>query len=101
MYLLHPLPSATIVCDDKMWRDMHLSTFYHHIKLFQRVMDEVNTYKPDLILNTGDFVSYGWREFESDDTILSKARSKYGNFAIIGNHDVGTYDPVSYTHLRA
>jgi len=73
--------------------DMHLSTFYHHKKLLQRVMDEVNTYKPDLILNTGDFVSYGWREFESDDTILSKARSKYGNFAILGNHDVGTYDP--------
>ena len=73
--------------------DMHLATFYHHKKLLQRVMDEVNTYKPDLILNTGDFVSFGWREFESDDTILSKARSKYGNFAILGNHDVGTYDP--------
>lgn len=73
--------------------DMHLSTFYHHKKLLQKVMDEVNAFKPDLILNTGDFVSFGWREFERDDTILSKARSKYGNFAILGNHDAGTYDP--------
>jgi len=73
--------------------DMHLSTFYHHKKLLQKVVDEVNALKPDLLLNTGDFVSYGWREFERDDTILSKSRSKYGNFAILGNHDIGTYDP--------
>ena len=73
--------------------DMHLAGFYHHKKLLQKVMDKVNSYEPDLILNTGDFISYGWREFEKDDTILSKAKSRYGNFAIMGNHDFGTYDP--------
>ncbi|HEX7494812.1 MAG TPA: metallophosphoesterase [Bacteroidales bacterium] len=73
--------------------DMHLTTFYHHKKILEQVMNEVNTIKPDLILNTGDFVSYGWREFERYDTILNKARSKYGNYAILGNHDAGTYDP--------
>lgn len=73
--------------------DMHLTTFYHHRKLLEKVMKEVNMTKPDLILNTGDFVSYGWREFERYDTILVKATSKYGNYAILGNHDAGTYDP--------
>jgi uncharacterized protein len=73
--------------------DMHLTTFYHHKKLLEKVMNEVNKTKPDLILNTGDFVSYGWREFERYDTILNKATSKYGNYAILGNHDAGTYDP--------
>lgn len=73
--------------------DLHLPCFYNHKKLLQKVMDEVNSFKPDLILNTGDFIDYGWREFERDDTILSKARSKYGNYAILGNHDIGTYDP--------
>ncbi|MCX6326951.1 MAG: metallophosphoesterase [Bacteroidia bacterium] len=73
--------------------DMHLAGFYHHKKLLQKVMDEVNTYKPDLILNTGDFVSYGWREFDRNDTILFKAKSRYGNFAVMGNHDFGTYHP--------
>jgi predicted MPP superfamily phosphohydrolase len=73
--------------------DMHLSGFYHHRNLLQKVMDEVNTYEPDLILNTGDFVSYGWREFDKNDTILSKAKSRYGNFAVMGNHDFGTYHP--------
>ena len=73
--------------------DMHLAGFYHHRNLLQKVMEEVNTYKPDLILNTGDFVSYGWREFDRNDTILSKAKSRYGNFAVMGNHDFGTYHP--------
>jgi len=73
--------------------DLHLAGFYHHPKVLQKVMDQVNIIKPDLILNTGDFVSYGWREFDRNDTILVKAKSKYGNYAIMGNHDFGTYDP--------
>jgi predicted MPP superfamily phosphohydrolase len=73
--------------------DMHLAGFYNHSKLLQKVMDAVSTYEPDLILNTGDFVSYGWREFGRKDTILSKAKSRYGNFAVMGNHDFGTYHP--------
>jgi predicted MPP superfamily phosphohydrolase len=72
---------------------MHLTSFYHHKKQLQKVIDEVNLLNPDLLINTGDFVSYGWREYERDDTILSKAKSRYGSFAILGNHDVGTYDP--------
>jgi predicted MPP superfamily phosphohydrolase len=73
--------------------DMHLSAFYHHKKQLQNVMDRVNQLEPDLLINTGDFISFGWREFERDDTILIKAKSKFGNYAILGNHDVGTYDP--------
>jgi uncharacterized protein len=73
--------------------DMHLSAFYHHKKQLQKAMEKVNQLKPDLFINTGDFISFGWREFERDDTILSKAHGKYGNFAILGNHDIGTYDP--------
>jgi hypothetical protein len=73
--------------------DMHLAGFYHHSKILQKVIDKVNSCKPDLILNTGDFVSYGWREFDRNDTILSRAKSRYGNFAIMGNHDFGTYHP--------
>jgi uncharacterized protein len=73
--------------------DMHLAGFYHHRNLLQNVMEQVNSYSPDLILNTGDFISYGWREFGRNDTILSKAKSRYGNFAVLGNHDFGTYHP--------
>ena len=73
--------------------DLHLTAFYHHGKLLQEVIDKVNSYKPDLIFNTGDFISYGWREFGRNDTILVKAKSRYGNFAVMGNHDAGKYNP--------
>jgi len=73
--------------------DLHLAGFYHHSRLLEKVMKEVNADRPDLILNTGDFVNYGWREFGKNDTILSKAVSRYGNFAVMGNHDFGTYHP--------
>jgi uncharacterized protein len=73
--------------------DMHLAGFYHHRSVLQKVMNDVNLLKPDLLLNTGDFVSYGWREFDRNDTILSKAKSLYGNFAVMGNHDAGGYQP--------
>ncbi len=73
--------------------DLHLSGFYHHKYVLQDVIEKINTYKPDLILNTGDFISYGWREFGRNDTILAKSRSKFGNYAVMGNHDFGTYDP--------
>ncbi len=73
--------------------DMHLAGFHHHHKVLEKVINMVNALNPDLILNTGDFVTYGWREFGRNDTILSKAKSKYGNFAILGNHDFGTYHP--------
>jgi predicted MPP superfamily phosphohydrolase len=73
--------------------DMHLATFNHHKAMLQKVIERVNSYKPDLILNTGDFVTFGWREFDGNDTILAKAHSKYGNFAVLGNHDFGIYHP--------
>jgi uncharacterized protein len=73
--------------------DLHLAGFYHHNKVLGMAMNEINAIKPDLILNTGDFVSFGWREFGRNDTILSKAKSTYGNFAVMGNHDFGTYQP--------
>ena len=75
--------------------DLHLVTFYKHHNQLHRIIDKINSLSPDLIVNTGDFISYGWREFDGNDTILSRARSRYGNYAILGNHDMGTYYPDS------
>ncbi len=75
--------------------DLHLAGFHRHKNRLQEAMDKVNSLQPDLIINTGDFISYGWREFDRCDTILVKAKSRYGNFAVIGNHDKGTYLPGS------
>lgn len=73
--------------------DIHLPSFYHNAGRLSEVMQEINEHHPDIIINTGDFVTYGWREFIGYDTILSIAKSRYGNFAVLGNHDFGTYHP--------
>jgi len=73
--------------------DMHLSGFYHHRKLLNETIKRINSLQPDIIANTGDFVTYGWREFEGIDTILAAAKGRYGNFAVFGNHDSGIYLP--------
>jgi uncharacterized protein len=73
--------------------DLHLSGFYHHSVQLMKVMDEINGLKPDIIINTGDFVTFGWREFGQNDTILLKAKARFGSYAIMGNHDFGSYDP--------
>jgi len=73
--------------------DLHLSSYYGHYKRLEKVIETVNSLKPDMLLNTGDFITYGWQEFEGCDTILNKARAAGGSFAIAGNHDDGTYYP--------
>lgn len=73
--------------------DLHLAAFNNHYRRLQEAVKIVNECQPDVIINTGDFISYGWREFDNCDTILIKAESKYGNLAVLGNHDMGTYFP--------
>jgi predicted MPP superfamily phosphohydrolase len=73
--------------------DLHLTGFYRHRKFLSGCVNTINSLNPDILINTGDFIAYGWREFNNFDTILSKAYGKYGKFAILGNHDFGTYHP--------
>lgn len=87
---LHPSLDGLIIAQ---LSDLHLSSFFKQPGRLDDVMKEIEKYHPDLILNTGDFVTVGSREFAGFDTILSKYRGRYGNYAILGNHDMGTYFP--------
>jgi predicted MPP superfamily phosphohydrolase len=73
--------------------DLHLSSWYGHYVRLNGIMDLINDEKPDLLINAGDFITYGWKEFGGCDTILSKAHAADGAFAVDGNHDDGTYHP--------
>ena len=73
--------------------DLHLASFHNHAGLLDDAIKKVAGYGPDLIINTGDFITIGMREFGRFDTILSRYRGSYGNYAVLGNHDMGTYLP--------
>lgn len=83
------LDSLTIV----QISDLHLASFYGKQEKLREAVRITNSLEPDLIFNTGDFVTYGSGEFGHCDTILARERSRYGKFAVLGNHDMGTYMP--------
>jgi hypothetical protein len=73
--------------------DLHLSSWHGNYGKLERAMNSVTAAEPDLLLNTGDFITYSWQEYGESDTILRKARALSGAFAVEGNHDDGTYYP--------
>jgi len=73
--------------------DLHVSSWHGNYGRLERAMLSVTAEEPDLLMNTGDFITYSWQEFGECDTILRKARALSGAFAVEGNHDDGTYYP--------
>jgi len=60
---------------------------------FERGIDMVNAQNPDLIVFTGDMINSVKEEVDPWIASIAKLKSKYGNFAVTGNHDYyGLYD---------
>ncbi|MEA1887199.1 MAG: metallophosphoesterase [Bacteroidota bacterium] len=71
--------------------DLHLNSFgKHKVKLIE-VIDSINSYEPDMIANTGDFVTFLYTEMEPFIGTLASMKSEYGVYDIPGNHDTGLY----------
>ncbi|NIT58682.1 MAG: hypothetical protein GWN00_21380, partial [Aliifodinibius sp.] len=47
----------------------------------------VNNQNPDLIIFTGDLISYGTDFIDMSAQELGKAKSTYGTIAVVGDHD--------------
>lgn len=71
--------------------DFHIGSFLNHLSHIEDVVDKVNLLKPDLILFTGDFVNNVSEEMDKFLPAISRLKSKYGNYSILGNHDYGEY----------
>lgn len=71
--------------------DLHLGSFHGRHDKLSRMARLVNDLDPDLIIDTGDFITLGHREFGTTDTILVNMTARYGKYAVLGNHDIGTY----------
>ena len=71
--------------------DFHLGSFLSNKDKVKEVVELVNSQNPDVILFTGDLVNNLSTEVEPFIDSLSKLKSKYGMFSILGNHDYGEY----------
>lgn len=58
----------------------------------KNVVEEINLINPDIVFFTGDLIDKDFELSKDDKTelieLLSNINSKYGKYAIIGNHDV-------------
>lgn len=71
--------------------DLHLHSFKNRAKTLQKFVNEINEQNADLVVFTGDLVSYGPWELDGLDTILSKIKAKDGVYSVLGNHDYSAY----------
>ena len=71
--------------------DLHLGTFGNDTTFISKVVDSINSLKPDLIVFTGDFVNRETNEARPFINTLSKLQAKDGIYSILGNHDYGDY----------
>ncbi len=85
--LPHPFKGFKII----QISDTHLGNFNHNYSKLEEVIDMINDEKPDLIVHTGDMVNNFASELEGWEKIFSKLQAKYGQYAVMGNHDYGHY----------
>jgi predicted MPP superfamily phosphohydrolase len=70
--------------------DLHLGSWTNKQALTEAV-DVINDERPDFIFFTGDLVNFLTKEAYIYKGILKQLKSKFGVFAVLGNHDYGDY----------
>ena len=53
----------------------------------QRYVEKVNALEPDVVIFTGDLISYGTEFIDMSAEAFSKVEAAYGTFAVVGDHD--------------
>ena len=74
---------------------VHFSDLHYNraidIKKVKSIIEEINLINPDIVVFTGDLIDKDAKLNNNDYTELSKLleniNSKYGKYAILGNHD--------------
>ncbi|MDO5607042.1 MAG: metallophosphoesterase [Capnocytophaga sp.] len=70
--------------------DLHVGNRFDYQYLIDS-LQKANQYNPDIVVYTGDYVSYeNERQFAQLDEVLTYfVKGKLGTFAVLGNHDYG------------
>lgn len=77
--------------------DLHLASFKKRKFFLQNIVDEINRQNADIIVFTGDLISFVPEEIDALDSILSQMKAKEGIFSVLGNHDYSIYTKLTET----
>ncbi len=80
--------------------DIHLGTWGNDTSFVSRLVDRINSLKPDLIVFTGDVVTRETSEMEPFLSVLSRLKARDGVYSVLGNHDYGDYLHWKYSSER-
>src|ERR1700692_3929605 len=90
------------VNDERIWLDalpeafsglrvVQISDIHHGLFLPEQwladAVQQTNRLRADIVVLTGDFVTYSRANIEPAAEILSRLRARYGVLAVLGNHD--------------
>lgn len=69
------------------------------LRFARKYSDEIVKIKPDVILFGGDIIEGSGENLEDIESIVGNLKSKFGSFAVLGNHDhIRNYSENFYTH---
>lgn len=71
--------------------DFHIGTYMDSPRTVERIVDEVDRLKPDLIVFTGDLVNSASDELIPFLDVLGRLKAKDGIISVLGNHDYCLY----------
>lgn len=71
--------------------DFHIGTYADSPETVTRIVNEVNSLNPDLIVFTGDLVNSSPEEITQFKNILSELKARDGVLSVLGNHDYCLY----------
>lgn len=80
-------------CRIVFFTDTHFGKLYPEENI-EKVVEKINSQKPDIVIFGGDFFDnyardYSILDFDYLQSQLDKIESKYGKYAVFGNHDYG------------
>ena len=73
--------------------DLHLDGWRGKREKLQRVIDRIQALEPDLIVFTGDLVSFDYHELAPFADMLASLHARDGVVSVLGNHDYAPYAP--------
>jgi uncharacterized protein len=100
--LLGTVGQRFVVHDERIWLDalpevfsglrvVQISDIHHGLFLpedwLSEAVQQTNRLRADIVVLTGDFVTYSRSKIEPAAKILSRLRARYGVYAVLGNHD--------------
>ena len=71
--------------------DIHTGSYGGNPRFLTKLVEKINSLKPDVVLFTGDIVNRHSAELQPFMEALSELRAPYGVWSVMGNHDYGEY----------